>query len=126
MTWSRAMTLVAWLCKLGLGVTFVVAGAIMTRLGLLFALLLSAPVGGLIAEAVLRSTGGKRGRPMQIITGVSIAVGAWAGPLLWRVVSAGTLQALPTNPLAYLASLLNISGILYVVLAVGAAVARLR
>lgn len=103
-----------------------VAGAIMTQLGFFFALLLSAPVGGLIAEAVMRSTQGKRGRPVQIITAACIAIGAWAGPWLWRALSVGTSQVLPANPLAYVASLLNVNSILYVVLAIGAAVARLH
>ena len=103
-----------------------IAGAIVVQLGILFALLLAMPVGGIIAEAVLRSTHGKRGRSMQIITAVCIALGAVLGPWLWRAVSAGTLQALPGNPLSYLASLLNVNVALYAFLAIGAAVARLH
>ncbi len=101
-----------------------VAGALMTQAGLFFALFLSIPVGGIIAEAVLRTTR-KRGRPVQIITGVSIALGALAGPLIWRMLASGSL-ALPANPLVVLASLLNLGSLLYAVLAIGAAAARLR
>jgi len=102
------------------------AGAVMVQLGLLFALLLAVPAGGLIAEAVLRGTRGKRGRSVQLITAICIALGAVFGPWLWRAASAGTLRVLPTNPLGYLGSLLNASVLIYAFLAIGAAVARLR
>jgi len=103
-----------------------IAGAVMVQLGILFALLLAVPVGGIIAEAVLRSTRGKRGRAMQIITAICIALGAVLGPWLWRAASAGTLRALPGNALSYLGSLLNVNVLIYTFLAIGAAVARLR
>lgn len=106
--------------------TSLIAGAIITQIGLLFTFLLAVPVGGLIGEIVRRSIGGKRGRPVQIITGVCIAMGAFAGPWLWGALSAGTFAVLPQNPLVYLASFTNISAILYSVLAIGAAIARLR
>lgn len=101
-----------------------VAGALVTRAGFLFALLLSVPAGGLIAEAVLRATR-KRGRAVQVITAVCIVLGAYGGPLLLRMLATGRL-GLPGIGLVLLASLLNLSSILYAVLAVGAAVARLR
>lgn len=103
-----------------------VGGAVMVQLGLLFALLLAVPVGGIIAEAVLRSTRGRRGRPVQAITAACIALGAVLGPWLWRAVSAGTLHVLPASPLGYLGSLLNANVLIYAFLAIGAAVARLR
>lgn len=102
-----------------------VAGAIMAQVGLLFTFLLAIPLGGVIGEAVIRATR-RRGRHLQIITGVCIAIGAMIGPWLWSAIMAGSWSALPTNPLAYLASLLNISTILYAGLAIGAAIARLR
>lgn len=105
-------------------VVSVVAGALMTQAGPFIALFLSIPVGGIIAEAVLR-TSRKRGRPVQIITGVSIALGALAGPLMWQMLATGRV-ALPPNPLLVLASLLNLGSLLYAVLAIGAAAARLR
>ena len=102
-----------------------IAGAIIVQVGLLFTFFLSIPIGGLIAEAVWRITR-KRGRVVAIITAVCIAVGAFGGPWVWRVAVAGSLAALPANPLAYLASLLNVTALVYAVLAIGAAVARLR
>ena len=108
-------------------VVSMIAGTVMTQLGFFwFTLILAMPAGGLIAEIVLRSTGGKRGRAIQLITAVAIALGAFAGPWLWRAISAGTLAALPANPLVYLASILNINSILYAALAISTAVARLR
>lgn len=101
-----------------------VAGALITQAGFFFTLFLSIPAGGLIAEAVTRATR-KRGRAVQIITGVAIALGAYAGPLLWRMLASGSL-ALPANPILVMASLLNLGSLLYAVLAIGAAVARLR
>jgi hypothetical protein len=104
----------------------VIAGAIIVQVGLLFAFFLSAPIGGIIAEGVVRSVGGKRGRAIQAITATCIVLGAFAGPWLLKAVLAGTLAVLPTNPLAYLASLLNLTSALYAFLAAGTAVARLR
>ncbi|MHB0856594.1 MAG: hypothetical protein ACYC5M_03375 [Anaerolineae bacterium] len=103
-----------------------VAGALVHRLGLWIAFFLSIPAGGVIAEAVTRSVHGKRGRPVQIITAVAIALGALAGPSVWRVLQAGTLAVLPSNPLVLLSAAVNISSILFAALAISAAVARLR
>ena len=101
-----------------------VAGALITQAGLLFAAILAIPAGGLIAEAVLRTTR-KRGRAVQIITAVCIALGAIAGPWMLRMLASGRF-VLPPNLLVLMASLLDLSGILYAVLAIGAAVGRLR
>lgn len=103
-----------------------VAGAVVTQLWLFLTFFLAAPIGGLIAEAVNRSTRGKRGRALQLVTAVAIALGAFVGPWLWAVVSAGTARVLPSNPLLYVRTLLNVNSLIYVVLAIGAAVARLR
>ena len=103
-----------------------VAGAIMAQVGLLFTLFLAIPIGGLIGEAVIRGTRGKRGRALQVLTSACIALGAFAGPWIWAAISRGSLAVLPPNPLIYLSSLLRINSVLYSVLAIGAAVARLR
>jgi MFS family permease len=115
--------LLAALVSLAVGL---VAGALVPRLGLLFVFFLAPTVGGLSAEAVARSLHGKRGRALQVVVALAILVGAMGGPWLWQAVVAGSLAALPSNPLAYLASLVNLGAILYLVLAIGAAVARLR
>jgi len=103
-----------------------IAGALVTQLGLLLTFFLSASAGGLIGEAVLRLGHGKRGRTIQIISGAGIVLGAMAGPMLWAGIASGSLSALLANPMMILTSLFNIRLILYAVLAVGAAVARLR
>ena len=115
--------LVALAVSLGLAV---LAGAVMAQLGLLFTLFLAAPAGGIVAEAVLRSTRGKRGRLVQIVTGLAIVMGAAVGPWIWAALAAGGNMAFPTHPVAYLGSLLRVNSFLYAVLAVGTAVARLR
>jgi MFS family permease len=107
-------------------VTSLIAGTVMTQIGLLFAFFLSAPAGGFIAEAVSRSLHGRRGRALQIITGAGILVGALLGPWLWAALSRGNLALIPTNPLNWLASLLRVNTLVYAFLAVGAAIARLR
>lgn len=102
-----------------------VGGALIPRFGLWIAFFLSAPAGGIIAEAVMRTIHGKRGRPVQIITAVGIALGALMGPWLWPALQAGTLAVLP-DLLTFLGAAVNISTLLYAALAIGAAVARLR
>jgi len=82
-------------------------------------------VGGLIGEAVIRVTR-KRGRSLQIVAAAAIGLGTLAGPWAAAALVQGSLAALPTNPLAVLASLLNLPAILYTVLAAGAAIARLH
>ncbi len=99
-----------------------VAGVIVTQLWLFLTFFLAVPIGGLIAETVNRITR-KRGRALQIITAVTIGLGAFAGPLLWGAISVG---ALPTTPLVFLRAFLNVNSLIYVVLAIGAAVARLN
>jgi hypothetical protein len=106
--------------------TSLVAGMLVAQLGGFFIFFLGFIAGGIIAEAVLRSIGGKRGLPVQIIVGVSIVVGAIVGPFLWRVLVVGSLAVLPTNPLFYLRALLDIRTLLYAGLAIVAAVGRLR
>ncbi|NLG27611.1 MAG: hypothetical protein GX557_06845 [Chloroflexi bacterium] len=112
-------TLVALLLSL-------IGGAVAVQMGLWITLFVAAPIGGIIAEGVLRTTK-KHGRVMQIITGVCIVVGAYVGPWLWAYVTSGAAYtSFPLNPLVYVANLLRIESLLYAVLAVGAAVARLH
>jgi hypothetical protein len=111
---------------LGVGLAVsAIAGALVPRLGLLFSLFLSAPAGGLVAEAILR-TSRKRGRPVQIMAAVCIVLGAALGPWLWGVVTVGLGPLGAGILLRMLASLLNLPTLLYTVLAVAAAVARLH
>jgi len=103
-----------------------VVGALFVQLGGFFIFFIAFAAGGIVAEAVMRSIGGKRGLPVQIIVGVSIVIGTVIGPHLWRALAAGSLAAMPTNPLVYLSTLLNWRILLYAGLAVVAAIGRLR
>lgn len=103
-----------------------IAAVLISQVWLLLTFFLSPSAGGLIGEAVLRTAGGKRGRSIQVVTGVGIVLGAMVGPMLWAGIVSGGLGVLLANPLIILTSLFNLRLILYAVLAVGAAVARLR
>jgi len=102
----------------------IIAGALVARLGFLLVFILSAPVGGLIGEAMGR-VARKRGRAMQLLAAGCIVVGALLAPVTVLVVLGG-IGALGMMTLGgYLVSL-GLSSILYVVLASGAAIAALR
>lgn len=101
-----------------------VAGLIMQQVGFYLAFFLGAAVGGLVAEAVYRATGGKRGRGLALLVSVCIVLGA--------VVSAAiTTLAVPGVSLAAVLAGQNLLAlfyrlnVVYVVLAIGAAYARL-
>lgn len=100
------------------------AGFVMQYVGFLWAFFIGAAVGGLIAEAVYRVTGGKRGRPLALLVGVSIVLGALASALGPALLWSGATPAELLNGQALLALLLRMN-IVYVFLAVGAAYARL-
>ena len=100
------------------------AGLVMQYVGMFFAFFLGGAVGGLIAEAVYRATGGKRGRPLALLVSASILVGA----LLSALGPAALLYGIPLATLldlGFLSRLLVQLNVVYVVLAVGAAFARL-
>lgn len=100
------------------------AGLIMQQLGWLLAFFLGAAVGGLIAEVVYRVTH-KRGTGMAWLVSACILLGALPGVLLM-------VAFMPGAPLAALLDVRVLFGLLmrlnvvYVVLAIMAAFARLR
>jgi hypothetical protein len=99
-----------------------VAAFIMGRLGIFLALLLGPVAGGAIAEVVRWTTGRRRGRWMWLVVSGCIAVGALVAafaPLLWFFTS----QGLPYLSVSMFARL---DLIIYAVLAIGTAYARLR
>ena len=99
-----------------------VAAFIMGRLGIFLALFLGPVAGGVIAEVVRWATGGRRGRWMWLVVSGCIAVGALVAafsPLLLLF----TPQGLPYLSISVFARL---DLIIYVVLAIGTAYARLR
>lgn len=99
------------------------AGLVMQRVGIFFAFFLGAAVGGFIAEVVYRATR-KRGRGLAWLVSICIVLGALASAF-------GTIVFQPGVSLAALLDLRVLFGFLmrlnvvYVVLAVGAAFARL-
>jgi hypothetical protein len=101
-----------------------VAGLVMQQLGWILAFFLGAAVGGLIAEVVYRVTH-KRGAGMAWLVSACILLGALPGVVV-------AVAFLPGASLAALLDLRVLFGILmrlnvvYVVLAIGAAFARLR
>ncbi len=99
------------------------AGLIMQQVGIFLAFFLGAAVGGFIAEVVYRVTR-KRGRGLAWLVSICIVLGALASAF-------GTIAFLPGVPLTALLDIRVLFGFLmqlnvvYVVLAVGAAFARL-
>jgi fucose 4-O-acetylase-like acetyltransferase len=101
-----------------------VAGLIMQQVGFFFAFFLAAAVGGLIAEVVCRATGGKRGRPLAGLVCACIVVGALASAALTMLTVPGASLAAVLSAHNLLALLFRLN-VVYVVLAIGAAYARL-
>lgn len=100
-------------------------GLVMQYVGMYLAFFLGAAAGGLIAEIVYRATGGKRGAPLAVLVGVSIALGAVASALGPALLMPGITAAAFLNGRTLLQLLLRMN-IVYVFLAIGAAYARLR
>jgi hypothetical protein len=107
--------LIAAAVAFGLGLPI---GFILTRpqMGLFLAIILALPAGGLIGDIAARATGRRRGRYTWIVVGAAIAVSA-------LIVNFSVLRVLFVNPEA-ISRLFN--PVLYIVLSVAGAVARLR
>jgi len=104
-------------------VASVVAAFIMGRVGIFLALFLGPLAGGAIAEAARWATGRRRGRWMWLVVSGCIVVGALVAafyPVLFLLFTPRPLISLP------LSMLFRLDLIIYVVLAVGTAYARLR
>lgn len=111
--------------SVGLGLA-TAAGAAAMQLWVLWVALLAGPVGGGIAELMMRATRGKRGRAMQATVVVCIVAGALLGPLLWATVRVGSWSALRLGVLQVLALVLDLRVLAWAVLGSLAAVVRLR
>jgi len=109
----------------GLAMALVV-GIMVAQIGVLWVALLAGPVGGAIAEVLLRVTRGKRGRVMQVTAVLCIVVGALLGPRIWAAILAGSLAAAWPSWLAILATLLDLRVLAWIGLGSVAAVVRLR
>lgn len=100
----------------------VLAGLVMNQLGLFFSLFLGPIVGGGIAELVSRATHGKRGVEMQILVSVCIVLGSLL-PALY--LSGGLSSHFALTGLSLVALIYRFN-VVYLILSVGAALARLR
>jgi hypothetical protein len=100
-----------------------VAAFLMGRLGIFLALLLGPVAGGAIAELVRWATGRRRGRWMWLVVSGCIVAGALVAAFYPFLFFLFTPQALPYLSFSMFARL---DLIIYVVLAVGTAYARLR
>lgn len=105
-----------------------IGGLIMAYMGGIFiSLFLSPIIGGVIAEAINWATGYKRGVMLQIVAGICIVLGALLGQhLLFYLATPVPLRRLTLSALLNLGVLLSPFNLIYIVLAVGAAIARLR
>ena len=114
-----------WLLGIVVGLPLsILAGALVTRLGFLLVFFLSAPVGGIIGQAMGR-VARKRGRSMQLLAAGCVVAGVLLAPIASLLVVGGLEAQSHITPLSYLTSL-GLSSILYAVLAAGAAIAALR
>ncbi len=102
-----------------------VAGLIMQQVGYFLAFFVGAAAGGLIAEVVYRTTGGKRGAALAYLVVGCIVVGAVASGLLEMVFLTDVPLSVFLDGRSLLA-LLQRFNVIYVILAGGAALARLR
>ena len=100
-----------------------IAAFILGRLGIFLALILGPVAGGVIAEVVRRAIRRRRGRWIWLVVSGCIVTGALVVALLPFLFFLFTPQALPSLPLSML---FRLDLIIYVVLAVGTAYARLR
>lgn len=111
------------------GLAAATAGAFFIRLvpGILFPLILSPVVGGLVGEAVHRSSGGKQGTTMAVVAGAALVLGAPLAVLVPVALSDPSLllPALGSGRL-YAAAFLSPKMLLYLLLGAAGASARLR
>lgn len=106
----------------------IVGGFIAPYLGLLFAFFIGPLIGGGIAEFVGRVIGYKRGLPLTILVSVCIVLGVIIAQLI-AVLASGRLPlaaAFSLNTLATVALSSVLPSIVYIIFAIGGAVARLR
>jgi hypothetical protein len=109
----------------GLGIP----AAFLTRFGLFLVIILSLVAGGLIAEAVFRATGKRRGRYTWMVAAGGIVLSALVVGLpdvLGTLVAFTAVRGNPGGASASFALLNILPVLLYIVMCAGAAAARLR
>ena len=105
----------------------IVGGFIAPFLGILFAFFVGPIIGGAIAEFVGRVIGYKRGLPLQILVAVCIVLGVFIAQVI-RVVAAGgpARSVLTVEGLIAIGIVGMFPSIVYIIFAIGGAIARLR
>lgn len=102
----------------------IVGGFIAPFLGILFAFFIGPVIGGMIAELVGRVIGYKRGLPLQLIVGMCIVLGVVIAQAI-RIV-ATSRGPLNLDALIGIAIAALINSVVYIIFAIGGAIARLR
>ena len=105
----------------------IVGGFIAPFLGILFAFFIGPVIGGAIAEFVGRVIGYKRGLPLQVLVGVCIVLGVFIAQIIRYVALGGPVRSVLSVEgfIAVSASAL-LGSIVYIIFAIGGAIARLR
>ena len=105
----------------------IVGGFIAPYLGLLFAFFVGPIIGGAIAEFVGRVIGYKRGLPLQVVVAVCIVLGVFLAQFIRIVALGGPLRSLATvEGLVAIGASTLLGSIVYIIFAIGGAIARLR
>ena len=103
----------------------IVGGFIAPFLGLLFAFFVGPIIGGAIAEFVGRVIGYKRGLPLQVLVAVCIVLGVLIAQLVRYLTLSGRSAPSVQGFIAISAGAL-LGSIVYIIFAIGGAIARLR
>ena len=116
--------LLAFVAALGASI---VGGFIAPFLGILFAFFVGPIIGGAIAEFVGRVIGYKRGLPLQILVGVCIVLGVFIAQIIRFVAAGGPVRSVLTvEGLIAVGAGALLGSVVYIIFAIGGAIARLR
>ena len=124
-TLTPTQYLLAFVSALGASI---VGGFIAPYLGLLFAFFIGPLIGGGIAEFVGRIIGYKRGLPLAVIVSVCIVLGVVIARLILLFATNRGPQAQLFNADSLIALVVTslVGSIIYIIFAIGGAIARLR
>jgi hypothetical protein len=121
---TPAQYVLAFVSALGASIA---GGFIAPFLGILFAFFVGPIIGGAIAEFVGRVIGYKRGLPLQILVCVCIVLGVFIAQIIRVVAVGGPLRAVLTvEGLITVGASALLTSVVYIIFAIGGAIARLR